>query len=162
MDVVVGYRKVSGGSAGRIVGGVVGAVGLLLVLAAVGGFVAGFHLLLTREIGHALSAIIHGGLGLCLLVVGIVVATTTGSKAAKIAAPRGVAWVLERGGVMVPLPGRDVRIPWSQVRFEPTTVAGKPGVRVLGPGVDQAYPAEGLSMGFEQIDAEARRIASGR
>lgn len=162
MDVVVSYRRLGGG-AGRAVGVVLVVVGAVIALALGLGPLLGFRSPFHAYLPHMIAIGVGVLLGLVVVLAGVLVlAGAFAPKHTKIQAPRGVAWVLERGGVMVPLPGRDVRIPWSQVRFEPTTVAGRPGVRVVGPGVDQAYPGEGLSMGYEQIDAEARRIASGR
>ncbi|NNG20332.1 hypothetical protein HJ590_12290 [Naumannella sp. ID2617S] len=162
MNVVVRYRKQASGIARRIIGVALLVPGLFLfwlgiahpLLRIQGGLAA----LPGQVLKPPLDLILPSLLGL-LLIAGGVLALTLRSPLARSSAPNGVAWVLEPLGVMVPLPGREARIPWHQVRFQRTQVAGGPGVRCTGPGVDVAYPEAGLSLNHQQLDVEARRIS---
>ncbi|NNG20333.1 hypothetical protein HJ590_12295 [Naumannella sp. ID2617S] len=167
MDVVVRYQQQTGGggSGARIVGAVLALLGLYLVIDGASmllGFVLPISDYLHMVLGYTIAYLLPGLVGLALLVSGILLLVRkSGGQGRGITAPNGIAWVLQPPGVLVPLPGREARIPWHQVRFERTQVAGRPGVRCTGPGVDVAYPEAGLSLNHQQLDAEARRISSG-
>lgn len=156
-DVVVRHRPTKGRS--KVPGIALLVLGVLVLVGVGAAVLAGQHLPLTDEVGHVVAPALWGVLALGAVAAGIVLLATGGAKGP--VAPNGVAWVLQRGGVLVPLEGRAARVPWHQVRFEPAHVAGKPGIRVVGPGVDRAYVAADLSHDLAAIDAQARRMAAG-
>lgn len=169
MDVVVNYQpQTSGSGTGlRVIGIVLGLLGLYFLFEGVGGTLLGLRLPFSNYVhmvlGHTIAFVVPVVFGLILLALGaMLLVRSSGSQLSKISAPHGVAWVLQRGGVLVPRPEGEARIPWQQVRFERTPVAGRPGIRCAGPGVDVAYPEAGLSLTHQQIESEARRISSGR
>ncbi|OYN94326.1 hypothetical protein [Enemella evansiae] len=165
MNRVVGYRRLAAGSSLRVIGGVLlGLAGLLAVLVVVVLMVT-IPMVVTGVDSSIVRNVVIGGavVVLCPLILGILMLVGVfDSPLRKISAPDGVAWVLQPGGVLVRTDRGETLIPWSAARFDRVPVAGLPGVRLSGPGVEVAYPEPGLSHNLGQLLALAARYAEER
>lgn len=164
MDVVVGYRRPAA-TAHNVIGAVLlGSAALVFVLT----FVAILFTIPMVVTGMDSSMVdrigITGGVVMAVLIAGGILCLTgiLQGPIRKISAPYGIAWVLQPGGALVRTDRGEARIPWAAARFDRVPVAGLPGVRLSGPGVEVAYPEVGLSHNLGQIMFLAGRYANER